>query len=239
MLALIFVIGLGRAPLALICQYQAKAALSTGNYGKALEWLASAQFLNPALTQVYYYHVERGEALYFLNPQQETDDSHAYIAFAYKQRGDNLDAYQQLLAVWRAHNTTSWIVNEMGYSLEGLSEFSNPLKGISARRPINDDSALPWLQLLLQVEPSNIYGHYVEGRIQYDLHNDSDCEQQMSTIIQNNANPDIESSAYTYMALGYAGEGNLLEERILLRKAVSLDPSYVNNTAREELSGLR
>ena len=238
-LSLIGLLLLGRAPAALLCEYQAKAALSTGNYIKALNWLDSAEYFNPALTQVYYYHVERGEALYFLNPQQETNDSSAFIAFSYNQRGDHLDAYQQLLGLWRAHGTTPWIVNEMSYSLEGLSEFSRPLKGITTRRSINDDSALPWLQILLQVDPMNTYGRYVEGRIQCDLHNYDDCTRQMSTLIEDTINTNVRSSAYTYMALGYGGEGNFLAERTLLLEAVKLDPNYLNNTAREELSGLR
>lgn len=230
---------LGRAPFARLAGYQAKAALTTGNYTKALQWLDLAHAFNPALDQVYYYHVERGEASYFLYPQLQTDDTHAYLAFNYAQQGDNLDAYQEILAVWRQHSTTPWIVNEMSYALEKLSEFAQPLKGVQQRRPINDDTALPWLELLIQVDSSTVYGHYVEGRIQYDLRNYSECMKQMAIVIHTSSVAEIQSSAYTYIALSYAGQGNFLQERTLLLKAVALDPNYENNTAREELSGLR
>lgn len=230
---------LGRPPLATLCQYQAKTSLSTGNYEKALGWLNAAIFLNPDLDQTYYFHVERGEAFYFLAPNQLNDDDRAYLAYIDSQQGDNLDGYQQLLSVWQRNHTAPWIRNEMSYTLERLSEFSQPLKGVSIRRPINDDSSLPWLQLLVQIDPSNTYGQYVVGRIQYDLHNYTGCMLQMSKVMQLSAADNIRSSAYTYMALSYAGLGNYLEERSLLLKAVQLDPGYLNNTAREELSGLR
>ena len=228
-----------RAPLATIAEYQAKAALATGNYTKALQWLQFANTLNPALEQMYYYHVQRGEALYYLYPQLQVDDTHAYLAFNYTLQGDNLDAYQQLLSVWQQHTATPWIVHEMSYTLEKLSEFAQPLKGVEQRRPINDDTALPWLQLLLQVNDSNVYGHYVVGRIQYDLHNYNECMKQMNMVIKMSSTREIQSSAYTYIGLSYAEQGNYLQERSLLLKAVALDPNYENNTAREELSGLR
>jgi hypothetical protein len=60
----------------------------------------------------------------------------------------------------------------------------------------------------------------------------------MIAVTQISSNADIQSSAYTYMALSDAGQGNVVEERMLLFKAVELDPNYHNNTAREELSGL-
>lgn len=230
---------LSRAPLATVADYQAKASLATGNYAKALQWLQFADTLNPALDQMYYYHVQRGEAMYYLFPQLQSDDIHAYLAFNFTQQGDNLDAYQQLLAVWQQHTTTQWIVHEMSYTLEKLSEFAQPLKGVEQRRPINDDTALPWLQLLLQVNDSIVYGHYVVGRIQYDLHNYNECMRQMNVVLLMSSTSEIQSSAYTYIGLSYAEQGNYLQERTLLLKAVALDPNYENNTAREELSGLR
>ncbi len=41
------------------------------------------------------------------------------------------------------------------------------------------------------------------------------------------------------MALSDNGRGEYAEARDLLFKAVALDPSYRNNTAREALSGLQ
>jgi Tfp pilus assembly protein PilF len=49
---------------------------------------------------------------------------------------------------------------------------------------------------------------------------------------------DLQSSAYTYIALSQLQQGKTANARRLLLKAVELDPEYSNNTAREELSGL-
>lgn len=229
---------LGRAPASMFCEHQARDLLSAGSYQAALGWLDAALFLNPSLNQVSYYHIERGQAVYFLHAGEQSDDSRAYLAFAYRKQEDNLSAYQELLAVWQAHPSTPWVVDELSTTLEKLAEFAHPLNGPPVLRPINDDSALPWLQLLVQVDPSSTYARYVIGRIQYDLHNYSMCMAQMTRVIQLSSNTDIQSSAYTYLALSEAGQGNYSEERTLLFEAIELDPSYRNNTAREELSGL-
>ncbi len=83
-----------------------------------------------------------------------------------------------------------------------------------------------------------MYGEYLVGRIQYDLHDYTGCTEQMVRVIELTSNRDVQSSAYTYMALSDAGKGDYLEERTLLFKAEQLDPNYYNNTARQELSGL-
>jgi len=233
---------LGRAPVAMLCEYQARAGLAAGDYQPALSWLDAALFLNPELDQAAYFHVERGQAEYFLQTAQQNDDTHVYLAWAYRKQGDYLDAYQELQLAWHPQHTPSWVVSEMSITLEWLAEFIQPPKGSPPGPPVarldNDDGALPWVQLLMQADPTNVYGHYDVGRLQYDLHNYAACMAQMSIVIQSSANNDVQSSAYTYIALSYAGQGNYGDSRALLFKAVQLDPNYYNNTAREELSGL-
>jgi hypothetical protein len=235
----LLVVVFGRAPIAMLCEDQARASLTAGDYEPALRWLDAARFLNPALDQMTYYHIEWGQAMYFLHPDQHSDDSRVYLAFTYNKQGDYLDAYQELLAAWHSQRTAPWVVDGMSSTLEGLAEFILPLKGPPIARSANDDTALPWLQLLTQVDPSNVYGQYLAGRIQYDLHNFTGCMAQMSMVIQLSNDSTVQSSAYTYMALSDAGQGDYIDERVLLLKAVKLDPVYLNNTAREELSGLR
>jgi tetratricopeptide (TPR) repeat protein len=237
-LILVLLIVLGRTPAAMVCDYQARESLAAGDYAQALRWLDTALVLNPALDQVVYYHEERGQALYYLHPDQQSDDSRVYLASTYRKQGDNLDAYQQLLEAWSSHHTPSWGVDAMSITLEKLAEFSQPLNSPPTQRPQNDDTALAWLQLLTQVDPSNVYGQYVVGRIQYDLHNYTACTTQMIMVIQLSPDANVQSSAYTYIALSDAGLGNDAEARKLLFKAIELDRSYRNNTAREELSGL-
>ena len=60
----------------------------------------------------------------------------------------------------------------------------------------------------------------------------------MNAVIRLSGNANLQSSAYTYLALSAGGQGKYSDERDLLFKAVALDPDYHNNTAREALSGL-
>ena len=61
----------------------------------------------------------------------------------------------------------------------------------------------------------------------------------MLSVIALSSDPDIRSSAYTYLALSSESEGNYVQARDYLFKAQDFDPAYRNNTAREEISGLR
>lgn len=238
-LLILSIIVFGRAPAALYSGNQAKSALSAGNYTKALWWLNTELELNPSLDNLDYYHIERGQALFYLHPQQANIESYAYLASVYSQHADINDAYQQLFLAWQANRTTPWIVHDVDYALEKNIESTRPLQDTLVQRMSREDVALYQLQLMLEADPSNVYGHYLDGLIQYDLHNYSECMKQMTEVINLNSNTDVLSSAYTYLALSYAGQGNILKERTLLLTAISYDPSYYNNTAREELSGLR
>ncbi len=227
-----------RAPVGILCEYLAKEELAAGNYSRALILLNSASFFNPEFEQAAYYHVEQGQAQYFLSPGQLTTDSRVYLAETYRIQGDYLDAYQQLLASWHAHPTVAWVVDEIDSTLESSLEARRPLRGMTTNRIDADDTALPWLQMLSKVDPSNSYAIYVTGRIQYDQHNYQGCIAYMSALLQSSSKDNIRSSIYTYMALSETGLGNYATARLLLFKAISLDPGYHNNTAREELSGL-
>ena len=248
--ALAFVIVCGRAPASVACDYQAKVALAQGNYAQALQWLDSAVALNPQLDTMAYYHVQRGEALYYLQPGVQSDEIRFYLAASYLQAKDNLSAYRELFVVWQAHRTLPWVKDEMNALLTNLAENVGPLSntrggGFNVRvittgmEQRNDEIALSWLQVLSYAEPANVYSHYMIGRIDYDLGNYAGCAAQMAQVIALSQNADIQSSAYTYMALSDAGRGDYVDERVLLLHAVALDPAYWNNTAREELSGLR
>jgi tetratricopeptide (TPR) repeat protein len=222
----------------MLCEYVAKEDLSAGSYSQALTLLNYARFFNPMFEQVAYYHIEQGQAQYFLSPTQLTTDSRAYLASRYLSQGDYLDAYQQLLASWHTYPTVSWLVDEIDTTLESSLEARRPLR-IMVTNSINaDDTALPWLHMLSKIDPSNSYAIYTTGRIQYDLHNYQGCIVYMSVLLQSNVKDNIRSSAYTYMALSESGLGNYAMARLLLLNAISLDPGYHNNVAREELSGL-
>jgi len=250
LLALAFVAVFGRAPASVACEYQAKVSLAQGNYSGALQWLDRAVALNPLLDRMAYYHIQRGEARYYLQPGQQSDESRLYLTASYLQQKDALSAYRELFVVWEAHPMVPWIQDEMSTLLTNLAENVGPLSstrggGFTVRtitpqaEQKNDEVALSWLQVLSYVDPTNVYSPYMIGRINYDLHNYVACGSQMARVIVLSRNADILSSAYTYIALSDAGQGDYIDERTLLLKAVTLDPAYSNNTAREELSGLR
>lgn len=229
---------LGRAPAATTLNNLAKSSLSTGDAITALKLLDVARVLNPALDQVPYYHIERGQANYTLNPNDQSDDGRAYLAFVYHVEGDNLDADQELFALWRAHPTAPWVVDELSITLETQAEFTQQPNAPPVARADNDIAAMTWLQILAQTDASNVYAQYLIGRMQYYLHSYSSCIGHMASVVQLSRNADIQSSAYTYMGLSVAGQGDIVGERSFLFEAIKLDPNYNNNTAREELSGL-
>lgn len=232
------VVLIGRAPASTTFAYFAKSSLSAGDALSALRLLDIADKLNPAIEQMPYYHIERGQAFYTLNPNGQSDDSRVYLAFVYRVQGDNLDAYQELLLLWHAHPTTPWVVDELSITVEKLAEFIQQPNSPPIQRADSDIAAMGWLQILAQTDASNVYGQYLMGRFQYYLHSYSACTARMSKVIQLSRNADILSSAYTYVGLSIAGQGDIVGERRLLFEAIKLDPSYHNNTAREELSGL-
>ena len=237
--ALLLLILAGRPAVALACDYEAKGQLAAGNYAQALNWLDIARNFNPSLDQVASYHIERGQALYFSTHNQGDDESRIYLASVYSGQKDYLDAYAQLIAVWQMHKTTPWVIDEMSFTLERLSEYAKPLYGLRLQRMQNNDSATTWLHLLQQVDASNVYAHYMNARVQYERHSYNNTMSEMAVVLQLSNNTDIQSSAYTYIALSDEGLGNYIQSRAYLFKAVALDPNFRNDTAREELSGLR
>ena len=239
LLSFLVVIVLGRGPTALLCTYQAERLLSVGDYNAVLQWLDTAHVLNPSLDQLAVYHIERGQAWYFLHPQQPNLESRAYLAAYYLQQDDLLSSYQELMETRQQYPHTQWLTDEISLSIERLAELSTPLKGQQIERLNNDTPALSWLDQLEQIDPTNIYAHYAIGRILYDAHDYSDCEVQMRSVLALNTLNDVQSSAYTYMALSKIGQGEYIVAREYLFKAQDLDPEYRNNTARQDISGLR
>jgi len=235
----------GRVPLSLFCEYETSLALFSGNYNAASQWLDDAIFLDPGLNQVAYYHIQRGQIRFFTEHDSQSDDSVAYLAFGYSQIGDYTNAYQHLFGTWE-QNRSSWVVDQISLILMQQIEINRPL---STSDPGDDpdallvsaqenDKSLPLLQNLINVNPNNVYARYVAGRIDYDLHAFVDSTTQMQLVSQLSRNRDLQSAAFTTIGLSEEGQGDFVTSRVFLQKAVSLDPNYFNNVAREELSGL-
>lgn len=230
----------GRAPFGMFCESQANGALAAGNYTPALQWLNAAQLFNPLLNDVAFFHRERGQALYFLhNDDEQNDDSRVYLAAAYRNQGNLFDAYQQLLIPWKTHRTLSWTNEDLTITLEMLAESKKPLK-VQPHIALNtEEAALQWLQILSEVDASNVYSRYATGRINYELQDYKGCTIQMQHVLTMSTNSEIQSSVYTYVGLSEEAQGYYALSREVLLRAVKLDPYYRNNVAREELSGLR
>lgn len=236
----------GRVPLSILCEYQANLALSFGNYDSAAQWLDDALFFDPGLNQVAYYHIQRGQIRFFVEHDNQGDDSVAYLADNAYQQGDYVTAYQELFGVWERNRTSPWIVDQISLVLMHQVEVTRPLSNsdpgddsdpllVSAQE---NDKSLPVLQSIVQISPTNVYARYVSGRVNYDLHAYIDCTTQMQFVDELSANRDIQSAALTSIGLSEEGQGDLQTSRIFLQRAVTLDPNYYNNVAREQLSGL-
>ena len=236
---LLIILILGRGPAAFGCIYQAEHLLSMGDYNGALQWLDRAHQLNPPLDQLTDYHIERGQAWYFLHPQQPDLESQVYLADYYRQQNDLLSSYQELIEVRQQYPHVLWLTDEISLSITQLAELSKPLKGQQLQLINNDTPALPWLYQLEQIDPTNIYARYTIGRILYDIHDYAGSEIQMRSVLALSTLSDVQSAAYTYMALSKIGQGENVVAREYLFKAQDLDPAYRNNTARQDISGLR
>ena len=233
---------LGRGPAALICQFQAEHLLSTGEYASALTWFDRASMLNPSLAQLPTYHNERGQAWYYLHPNQPTTESLAYLANFYEAQNDYLSAYQELIDIRQQALTTStpsWLTDELSITLTRLAEIQRPLNGTAVQRVTRGTSSIIWLNTLTHIDPGNAYAHYTLGRIAYDQHDFTTCEKQMLAVLDLSSESNILSSAYTYLSLSDEAEGKDVQARDYLFEAQAFDPAYRNNTAREEISGLR
>lgn len=237
--ALLTIIVLGRAPFALASEYQAEHLLSTGNYNTALSWFNHAQLLNPSFDMLPEYHIARGQAWYFLHPQQPDVESSAYLSNYYLNQNDVFTAYQELNNAWNTYPHTSWLRDELSLSLAGMAEMQNPLKGRTQVRLSRDEPALPWLDEILSIDQNNFYAQFTVGRILYELHDYSECEAHMRMVLNTNRSFELQSAAYTYIALSRFGLHDFVNAREYLYKAQDFDPTYHNNTARQYISGMR
>ncbi len=236
---LVGVLLLSRPTAAMFCDYQARHNLAIGNYRAAITWLDKATALNPAFEQAPYYHIQRGQAEYFLHPTSMTTNSRIYLISIYLTQGDYLAVNQEINAIRNLQPVLPyWEMNTINIALTQLAETARTRNVPRALRTDLDAAVLPWVQTMMLVDPSNVYAHYLAGRVYYDMHDFDQSIIHMTTILQLTRNNDLQSAAYTYIALNQLQQGQTASARKLLMQAIKLDPDYSNNTAREELSGL-
>ncbi len=227
-----------RAFLGILFEKQAQSALASGSYSSALSLLHTASLFLPELNAATFYHLELGQALYYLSPQRLSPDAQAYLAASYRTQRDYLSAFQQDYALWKISPSTLWISYELSGTLEAWIDSLQPLKS-NARLALNQSaSSLPWLQILERVDPTNVYALYLDGRISYAFQDYAASLLPFSRLLLLSREPAILSSVYTYLAFCKMGLGDSVAGRALLFKALTFDPGYRNNLAREALSGL-
>jgi tetratricopeptide (TPR) repeat protein len=106
-------------------------------------------------------------------------------------------------------------------------------------RQIGQFEAIPWLAMLAEVDSTNVYAQYTLGQTFYLQNGFDGCIEYMQNVLYDNPNANVQSSADTYLALSMIKQGKVAQGRQLLLQAIKLDIDFNNNTAREELSGLK
>jgi len=230
----------GRAFAGMIAQNEAASAISQGDYTAALQWLDRATYFDPALNELPSYHIERGRADYFLYPTRQSDDSRAYVASLLIQQKDDQGAYQLLSTISQGN---PWMLDQIRSALESAVEAAHPAQlQYLPQKPqaivAKDSAALPWLRVLEQTDPGNVYAQYMLGRVDYDLQEYAASKAELLASLGLVSDEAYQSSVYTYVALNDYLMGNYIEGRGMLLKAIQLDPEYRNDIARETVSGL-
>lgn len=233
----------GRAIAGMMAQNLAGNAMAQGDYVAALQWLDRAVFFDPEISQVTSYHIERGQAEYFLYPNRQSEDSRAFVASLLVQEKDYQGAYQLLSIMWQSNRSNSWLLDQVSSVLENLVESAHPaqLQYLPQRVQTivaKDSAALPWLRVLVQTDPGNVYAYYMLGRIDYDLQDYLASKTELLNSLQFDSDEAYQSSVYTYVAFSDYQERSYVEGRDMLLRAVQFDPEYRNDVARNALSGL-
>jgi outer membrane protein assembly factor BamD (BamD/ComL family) len=174
-----------------------------------------------------------------LRPGEENEEAMLYLSATYRQQKDFLSSYEELLIAWNRYSQQSWVQDELSTTLAALAEQRKPVAGVPSSRLSKDSSALPWLQDLVQIDPMNAYSHYLIGRIFYEGANYTSSFSHMQSMLDLVQDTNFKSAAYTYMGLNSEMLGLPVQARNFFFQAVDLDTGYHNNTARQELSGMR
>ncbi len=252
LIAAAVVVGLlifGRAPAGLYAKSLGLAALNQGYYQTALNDFNVAATLNPTLTDLPEFDEERGQALYMLG-DKNTLDAGLYLAAQYTIIYAPNQAWgveRELLRLYPTNQPLIYVTDRTLATLierntqvaitptDNEQEALNPQVAISVATV---DNALPWLDRLLLVQPGNVYALYMHGRVLYSARSYESAGSDFFALAHESHDANMQSAAYTYIALCYAGLNNFSAERSYLQLAVGLDHDYNNTTARTTASGL-
>lgn len=240
---------LGRPLLGWVYDQFGQAALSAGEYSKALDDFEHARTFMPRLADALAFHRDRGEALYLLGVRQNPDVG-VFIASQARSGGDIMQAlraetnYTQVFPHDAAlQQTTVNTLEEISFAIAvpriAVADSETPVEQPTiAIKVASADEALTYLNELVQNDPTSVYAHYVRGRILLAQQTYALASRDFLAVIALTHDREMASSGYTYLAFCAEGQGDLAKARLLLMKAESLDDGYFNTTAREAASGL-
>jgi tetratricopeptide (TPR) repeat protein len=214
---------LGRGGFANYIATSAEQASQAGEYSRATQLFDYAQRLNPLLRFNANFEFGLGRAL------GASGDS-----------GSPLALYAQAKALGTQNDTVNQLA-DLQTAAEKAPE--NPVivqELISQARKaalINQDRGL------MQAIVSQPYGdlpaaHYALGRILYAGGDFDHAIGQLLRTIQLTNDPNVRSSAYTYISLSERSMGRLADARTHLLTAIALDTEFNNSLARSLAAGL-
>lgn len=221
--AVILGILLGRGAFANYIASSAEQASRAGEYSRATQLFDYAQRLNPLLQDNANFELGLGQAL-----GASGDSSSALALYAQsKALGTQNDTVDQLADLQQA-------ATEAPTNLVIVQELISQARKAAL---INNDRGL------MQAIVSQPYGdlpaaHYALGRILYKGGDFDHAIDQFLRTIQLTNDPNVRSSAYTYISLSETAMGRASDARSHLLTAIALDTEYNNSLARSLAAGL-
>lgn len=251
-LALIGLALIAKAPAGLVAASLAAQASDSADYPQALQLIDMAVWLNPSIELLPSTHVLRGE-IFFHNSNGRlagSPDIALYVAaqaratnradLAWQADQVALQEAPQQAAVQLDSLTTLETMIEQSIDNTALpTSTDSSLSSVTLASSLNKgQQVLPLLARIRQLNPEDVYSSYLSGRIRFASHQYTRAAQDFESVLAHTHDPDMRSTAYTYLAFCEAANGNDVLARVLLLHSVELDRGYYNTTAREALSGL-
>ena len=221
--AVVLAILLGRGAFANYIASSAEQASRAGEYSRATQLFDYAQRLNPLLRYNANFELGLGQAL------GASGDSSSPLAL-----------YAQSKALGTQNDTVDQLADLQQAATAAPSNLVIVQELISQARKA---ALIDHNRGLMQAIVSQPYGdlpaaHYALGRILYKGGDFDHAIDQFLRTIQLTNDPNVRSSAYTYISLGETAMGRRSDARSHLLTAIALDTEYNNSLARSLAAGL-
>lgn len=216
---------LGRGAFANYIATSAEQASQAGEYSRSTQLFDYAQRLNPLLRYNANFEFGQGRAL---GASGESSSPLALYAQA-KALGTQGDTVNQLADLQQA--------------LQDQTAAGNPVLVEEFISQARKSALITQNRGLMQAIVSQRYGdlpavHYALGRILYKGGDFDHAIGQFSRTLQLTNDPNVRSSAYTYISLSERAMGRTADARSHLLTAISLDTEFNNSLARSLAAGL-